>query len=92
MTLFESLFESIRSSYPSYYPHLMDKYWARQVTYESTAQHEYFNTEKYGLLDCMKVCNMEDMTMTEVEMLKTEYFGSPRASRLQRKLPESFNR
>ena len=78
-------------SYPSYYEHLMDQYWAREGTYENTAQQEYLNTEKYGLYGSMQYEGYGN-GISRDEEIKTEYFDSPGASRWGKNYPEALNR
>ena len=70
-------------SYPSYYEHLMDQYWARQGTYENPSQQEYLNTEKYRLCDNMQYEAYDNEISKDAE-IKTDFLASPVASRLER--------
>ena len=82
----------VHPSYPSYYEHFMDQYWARQGTYENTAQQEYLNSEKYGLYESVQYEGHENDIRRDAEM-KTEYLDSPGSRRLERQFfPEALNR
>ena len=69
----------------------MEQYWARQGTYENTAQLEYLNTGKYGLYESMQYEEHGNEISRDAE-LKTKYFDRPGATASRFEIPEAFHR